>query len=130
VFVTGFVRATGGKWPSEISTVDPVLIIGLVAIPMIGYLGAVITNGPFVDRYFLPAIFGVLAATGCLFNRLNRAGIVACGLVLILALGLQEFSNLHPFANSENLRLALPCIDLCQNPYRQNLAVSKLLTSR
>ena len=25
-------------------------------------------------------------------NRLNRAGIVACGLVLILALGLQEFS--------------------------------------
>jgi len=52
----------------------------------------VITNGPFVDRYFLPAIFGVLGATGCLLNRLNRSGIVACGLVLILALGLQEFS--------------------------------------
>jgi len=30
VFVTGFVRVKGGKWPSEISTVDRVLIIGVV----------------------------------------------------------------------------------------------------
>jgi len=70
---------------------ERVLILGLVALPMIGYLVAKITHGPYVERYFLPTILGIAASVGYALGQVKRESALVAAVFVGLAIGSQEF---------------------------------------
>ena len=69
---------------------ERVLLLGFIILPIIGYAVAKITHGPFIDRYFLPAILGIAAAVGYALERVKPRGTVAAAVIILLAIGVQE----------------------------------------
>jgi hypothetical protein len=69
---------------------ERVLVLGLILLPVAGYAAAKITHAPFWDRYFLPAILGIIAAVGYVLGRSKRMGIMLTGTFVLFAIGTQE----------------------------------------
>jgi hypothetical protein len=92
--LVGFVRrapqteATGGS--PETPAAERVLILGLIVLPMVGYVVAKMTHGPFVERYFLPTILGTTAAVGYALRRAKPKGVLLAAMFVGLAIGSQE----------------------------------------
>src|SRR5262249_34352637 len=70
---------------------ERVLILGLVVLPIIGFAVAKVTHGPFVARYFFPAILGILVAAIYGLDHAKSESLLAVGFVLLLAISSQEF---------------------------------------
>jgi Dolichyl-phosphate-mannose-protein mannosyltransferase len=75
--------------PSSIS--ELILVLGLVLLPIAGYIGAKMTHAPFQERYFLPTILGIIATLGYVLGRMKPHGVMAAGMVVLLAVSSQEF---------------------------------------
>jgi Dolichyl-phosphate-mannose-protein mannosyltransferase len=69
---------------------EQALILGLVVLPVVGYVAAKITDGPYVDRYYLPSILGFTAVVGYLLGRAKRMNMIIAAIFVMLALGTQE----------------------------------------
>ena len=69
---------------------EQALILGLIVLPIVGYVVAKITHGPYVDRYYLPSILGFTAVVGYLLGREKRMKMTMAAIFVILALGTQE----------------------------------------
>jgi hypothetical protein len=69
---------------------ERVLVLGLVALPVVGYVLAKATNGPFVDRYYLPSILGVIMVIGHLLGRARQRSMMIAATIVMLALITQE----------------------------------------
>jgi hypothetical protein len=69
---------------------ERVLILGLIALPMVGYVVAKISHGPFVERYFLSTILGIIAVVGYALGRANAKGVLVAAMFVALAVGSQE----------------------------------------
>jgi mannosyltransferase len=81
-------EATAGM--PETPAAERVLILGLIVLPMVGYLVAKMTHGPFVERYFLPAILGTTAAVGYALGPVKPRGMLVAAMFVGLAIGSQE----------------------------------------
>ena len=66
------------------------LVLGVMLVPVVGYLLAKIAHAPFVDRYVLSAILGLAAALGYFLGRANLKTQMTCALFILLAVGSQE----------------------------------------
>ena len=77
------------------------LLLGLVVLPILGFAVAKVTHGPFVERYFLPTILGIVAAAIYGLNCTNSKNLHAVGLTLLLAIMSQEFGFWKSLGNRE-----------------------------
>jgi Flp pilus assembly pilin Flp len=89
-FVRWGQQAEGAEEPPATPAAERVLILGLIALPMVGYVVARITHGPFVERYFLSAILGMISAAGYALGRTKVRGILVATMFLVFAIGSQE----------------------------------------
>jgi hypothetical protein len=95
------------KVSPEKSASERVLVLGFILLPMLGYAVAKITHGPFVDRYFLPAILGIAAAVGYALGRVKPRGTMVAVIFVLLVIGVQELgfwtSNRHHVVPAEQI---------------------------
>lgn len=70
---------------------EEVLIAGLIALPLLGFAFAKITHGPFVERYFLGSVLGIIMTIASLVRRASSKTRAAFAAVIFTALGSQEF---------------------------------------
>jgi len=75
----------------EAPAAERVLILGLIVLPIVGYVVAKVTHGPFVERYFLPTILGFAAAVGYGLGRAKPKIVLLAAMFVGLAIGSQEF---------------------------------------
>lgn len=78
------------KGLSAVPPAERVLILGLILVPVFGYCAAKITHGPFVDRYFLASILGIVIAASALLRRAKPMELVFAAAFVLLAVGSQE----------------------------------------
>jgi hypothetical protein len=70
---------------------EQALVLGFVALPMVSYAVMRLVNGPIVDRYFLPAILGIVATAGYAASRLKPTGAAIAAAFVVIAVASQEF---------------------------------------
>jgi Dolichyl-phosphate-mannose-protein mannosyltransferase len=66
------------------------LIASFVALPLLGFTIAKVTHGPFVERYFLAAIFGIVATAAFVLQRASPKTLFGAAILLSLAVSSQE----------------------------------------
>jgi 4-amino-4-deoxy-L-arabinose transferase-like glycosyltransferase len=69
---------------------ERVLIAGLIALPLFGFAVAKIAHGPFVERYFLPSIFGFAASAALVLRSAPAKTLLAAAILVFVALSSQE----------------------------------------
>jgi hypothetical protein len=69
---------------------ERVLIAGLIALPLIGFAVAKIAHGPFVERYFLPSIFGFATGAALVLRSAPAKTLLAAAILVFVALSSQE----------------------------------------
>jgi mannosyltransferase len=104
-----------------------ILVLGLVLLPVLGFVAAKITHGPFLARYFLPTILGMIATVGFVLGQVKVKGVAATGVFVLLAVASQEvgvwgsglrvfgspgsetneISSLSEYAKKENLPIVI-----------------------
>jgi 4-amino-4-deoxy-L-arabinose transferase-like glycosyltransferase len=72
------------------SGANRVLALGLIVLPIVGFAAARFAHTAIVDRYFLPATLGIVAAAGDVLSRLKPKGLVVAAMFVLLAVGVQE----------------------------------------
>ncbi|HLY19466.1 MAG TPA: glycosyltransferase family 39 protein [Bryobacteraceae bacterium] len=75
--------ASGSARPT-VPVADLVLAVGFLALPVAGLAMAVVLHGPFIARYWFPAIVGVCLAAG--YASAGRAKWITSALAILLAL--------------------------------------------
>jgi hypothetical protein len=58
------------------SGANRVLVLGLIVLPIVGFAAARFAHTAIVNRHFLPAILGIVAAAGDVLSRLKPKGLV------------------------------------------------------
>jgi 4-amino-4-deoxy-L-arabinose transferase-like glycosyltransferase len=97
-------RASRGKATAVFPRVpisEHVLLLGLVVLPIIGFAVARATHGPFVERYFLAAILGIVVAAIYGLDYTNSKSLPAVGFALLFAISAQEFGFWKSLGNRE-----------------------------
>jgi hypothetical protein len=89
--------AVEGRWPGgeKIAAAgfprrELLLAATLALVPLLGFLGARISHGPFVDRYFLPSVGGIaiiLAGAMCRRSPDSRGSRALAGCLVLFMLG-------------------------------------------
>ena len=69
---------------------ERVLAAGLVALPLLGFAVAKITHGPFLERYFMVSILGVITGIASIVRFASPKVVVCSGAIVFLALASQE----------------------------------------
>lgn len=69
---------------------ETVLVLGLVALPFVGYVFAKATHGGMLARYVLPAIVGLALALGMVLAAVSRRAVFLIGVFIFSALSLRE----------------------------------------
>jgi len=69
---------------------ERILIAGFIALPVLGFAVAKLTHGPFVERYFLASIFGIVVAAAFVLQRASLKTIFGAAMLLSLAVLSQE----------------------------------------
>jgi hypothetical protein len=77
------------------SSAEFALALGLVAFPIFGVIATKIAHGGATDRYFLPAILGMLAAFGYVLRRVRPTQFTLVAALIFVAVGSQEFGFLR-----------------------------------
>jgi len=103
---------------------ESVLIAGLTALPLFGFAVAKITHGPFVDRYFLPCIFGIAAGAALALRNTPAKTLLAAAILVLLALSSQEVG----FWKALHSRLSVavmtaPLTNLAENSHFADLPI-------
>lgn len=83
-----------GELRSETSPFKPeerVLIATLIALPLLGFAGAKITNGAFNERYFMASIIGTIVAMASILRIVGSKAACVSAALVFLAIGSQEF---------------------------------------
>ena len=100
------------------------LLLGLVVLPILGFAVAKVTHGPFVERYFLPTILGIVAAAIYGLNCTNSKNLHAVGLTLLLAIMSQEFGFWKSLGNRERpADIVAPIANLAGTALYQTLPI-------
>jgi hypothetical protein len=82
--------ANDDSLPQPALIAERVLIAGLVALPLIGFAVAKIAHGPFVERYFLPSIFGFATGAALVLRSAPAKTLLAAAILIFIALSSQE----------------------------------------
>jgi 4-amino-4-deoxy-L-arabinose transferase-like glycosyltransferase len=103
---------------------EHVLLLGLVVLPILGFAVAKVTHSPFVERYFLPTILGIIGAAIYGLNYTNSKSLHAVGLTLLLALMSQEFGFWKSLGNRERpADIVAPIANLAGTALYQTLPI-------
>jgi 4-amino-4-deoxy-L-arabinose transferase-like glycosyltransferase len=71
------------------------LVLGFIALPIFGVIATRIAHGGATDRYFLPAILGMLAAFGYALRRARPSQFAMIAALIFVAVGSQELGFLR-----------------------------------
>jgi len=66
------------------------LVLGFLALPVIGVIAARIAHGGAVDRYYLPTILGIAIAFGYVLRKVTPAGFQLVAALILIAVAFQE----------------------------------------
>jgi hypothetical protein len=69
---------------------ESVLVLGLLALPFIGYVAAKLTHSGMTERYVLAAVLGISLAAGCILPLLDRKSVLLAVGFLAALLAVQE----------------------------------------
>jgi 4-amino-4-deoxy-L-arabinose transferase-like glycosyltransferase len=70
---------------------EPILILGLLALPFVGFAVAKLSHGGMTPRYTLSTVLGFSLAGGYVLPQIKRSSVVLLAVIaLLLAFGLQE----------------------------------------
>jgi hypothetical protein len=70
------------------SLYEPLLAVGLLAVPFVAFVVTKIGKGPLTGRYFLPMTLGMAIAASYVMQPLRNRGIVLLGVIVVLLLGI------------------------------------------
>ncbi len=73
------------------------LVLGFLLLPVFGVVAAKIAHGGATDRYYLPAIFGIVIALGYVLRTVTPAGFRLAAAVVIIAVTFQEADIVRSF---------------------------------
>jgi hypothetical protein len=68
------------------------LALGLLALPILGFVFAKVTHGGMTDRYVLAVALGLALSSGILLAQAGRRSLALVGIFLVVAAFLHEFS--------------------------------------
>jgi Dolichyl-phosphate-mannose-protein mannosyltransferase len=96
-----------GRPPSEMSDAGNValpsehaLVLGFLCLPAFGILAAKLAHGGATDRYYLPAIFGIVIALGYVLRAVTPAGFKLAAAIVLIAFAFQEADIVRSFSNN------------------------------
>ena len=69
---------------------ERILVAGLIALPILGFILARLAHGPFVARYFLSSVPAICIAAAFGLRPVRPASLAACGFFLLIAFAAQE----------------------------------------
>jgi len=73
------------------------LVLGFLLLPVFGVIAAKIAHGGATDRYYLPAIFGIVIALGYVLREVTPAGFRLAAAIVIIAVAFQEADIVRSF---------------------------------
>ena len=76
--------------PNRAPAHEYVLVLGLLALPFIGYVAAKLTHSGMTERYVLAAVLGISLAAGCILPLLDRKSVILAVSFLAALLAVQE----------------------------------------
>lgn len=80
------------------------LVLGFLLLPVFGVIAAKIAHGGATDRYYLPAIFGIVIALGYVLREVTPAGFRLAAAIVIIAVAFQEADILRSFFSRSALQ--------------------------
>jgi hypothetical protein len=80
------------------------LVLGFLLLPVFGVIAAKIAHGGATDRYYLPAIFGIVIALGYVLREVTPAGFRLAGAIVIIAVAFQEADIVRSFFSHSALQ--------------------------
>jgi len=99
--------------PDQTPLAECALIAGFVALPVLGFTVAKVTHGPFVERYFLAAIFGIVATAAFVLQRASPKTLLGAAILLSLAISSQEIGFWKAGSNRQTVAsMTAPLVDL------------------
>lgn len=103
---------------------ERVLIAGLTALPLFGFTVAKITHGPFVERYFLPCIFGIAASAAFVLRSAPAKTLLPVAILVCVALSSQEFGFWKALHSRQTVAsVTAPLMELAENPNFADLPI-------
>ena len=66
------------------------LVLGFLALPLVGVVAARIAHGGAADRYYLPAILGIAIAFSYVLSKVTPAGFQLVAALILIAVAFQE----------------------------------------
>lgn len=76
--------------PNSAPAHEYVLVLGLLALPFIGYVAAKLTHSGMTERYVLAAVLGISLAAACILPFLDRKSVILAVGFLAALLAVQE----------------------------------------
>jgi hypothetical protein len=76
------------------------LVLGFLALPAFGILAAKLAHGGATDRYYLPAIFGIVIALGYVLREVTPTGFKLAAAIVLIAFAFQEADIVRSFFNN------------------------------
>ena len=73
------------------------LVLGFLLLPVFGVIAAKVAHGGATDRYYLPAIFGIVIALGYVLRGVSPAGFKLAAAIVIIAVAFQEADIVRSF---------------------------------
>lgn len=83
-------RGLRARPENDASFHEPILMAGLLAMPIVVYATAKIAHGSETERYMLAAALGIAMAFGYALSRMRRRLVLVVGALLLLCVGAQE----------------------------------------
>jgi hypothetical protein len=99
--------------PDQTPLAECVLIAGFVALPLLGFTVAKVTHGPFVERYFLAAIFGIVATAAFVLQRASPKTLLGAAILVSLAISSQEIGFWKALSSRQTVAsMTAPLVEL------------------
>jgi len=117
-------ETTAQQQRDETPLAERVLIAGFVALPLLGFAVAKATHGPFVERYFLAAIFGIAVTAAFVLQHAASKTVVASAISLFLAISSQEVGFWKASSTRQTVaRMTAPLVNLSDSSRFPNLPI-------
>src|SRR5262249_54395861 len=106
-------KTNAASQPDQTPLAECALIAGFVALPLLGFAVAKVTHGPFVERYFLGAIFGIVATAAFVLERASPKTLLGAAILVSLAISSQEVGFWKAGTSRQTIAsMTAPLVDL------------------
>jgi Dolichyl-phosphate-mannose-protein mannosyltransferase len=97
------------------------LVLGFVALPVVGVVAARIAHGGAADRYYLPAILGIAIAFGYVLSKITPAGFQLVAALILIAVAFQEADVMRAvLRNPHGIDSRAPVLSLLSDAIARN----------